>query len=598
MHIPSKVYATTISTMICVLTCVSVSAEQSIKVWTAPAMTRVMLTQAAPDITSDEITLHMCRNEWESAQVIISGKADFLSQLHYRIEILSSENDTKFLTPTIYQEFDIPVIKSSPRAPEKAQWYPDALVPFANGSKPALASFRNQPGVVNLRLWLDFHSPENQQPGSYVARLLVTDPADKSLIEEARIAVTVLPESLPNKPSLKSYFGLEEHRIARIHGLDRNKNGSELALVMDSYYQLLADSRLQPGLIFASSPPLDENNQLVWDRPASDTLPAPEKIVKKYCGSEGRFNSFHLPMWRDYPFADPLASNRAQAIAYLAELANLAHRTAPDADLFFSVGQLDEPDTAEAYQKIRAWSALVREAAVMAETPIKFFVTEQPQSQESEWGTLIGAVDIWAPHVMWAWEDLESKSGKRLIQERIKAGEEVWCYPALAQFRDQWKQEKGLPDMAGDSYPPVWLTDYPAVQYRILPWICAAHGMTGIHYWNTFEWPNDIDPWENAGSFIIDEETFNGDGLLIYPPAPARLVGKEKAAAMKPCPSIRLKWIRDGMEDYEHLQLLRKKNPVVAKAIRDRIARGFADWQTSPDKINTARIMISNTLNR
>lgn len=559
-------------------------------------MTRVTLTEKPGIETSDAITIHACRNERESAQVIVRGTAAQLSKLIYQFEPLLSPHGSSLPAPAVCQEFDVRISHSSPDAPLPAGWYPDALVPMAGEESPSLASFRGETGDVNLRLWIDCHVPASQAPGKYSGKMLLRDSENGELLGSARITVHVRPETLPDKPTLKSYLGLEEHRIARIHGLDRNKNGVALAQVMDDYYQLLIDSRLQPGLLFASSPPIGNDGELLWTLPASDTLPAPAAIVGKYLRPGGGMNCLHLPMWRDYPFADPLGDDRQKAVDYLAELASLTRRTSADASLFFSVGRLDEPDTAQAYQNIRDWASLVQDAAKTAGTPIKFFVTEQPQPQQADWGSLAGSVDIWAPQVMWAWEDLESKTGKSIIAGRIKAGDEVWCYPALAQFRDQWKKEKGKTDMARGSYPPVWLTDFPAVNYRILPWICAAHGLTGIHYWNVFEWKDGADPWSDAGIFTIGDETFNGDGLLIYPPAPARLVGRKKAAAMQPCASIRLKWIRDGMEDYEHLQLLKGNNPAAAAGILAGIARGFGDWETSVAKIEATRISISKAL--
>jgi len=599
MHLPSKskrAQTSIITLMISLTVCLSVWAGE--KIWTADSMSRVGITEKAPNSTTKTATIRACRNEWESTQVIITGTVNRLTSLTYRLGEFRSSSASRLPAPDVYQQYDVRIKKSSPQAPLPAGLYPDALVPLSPNESPTKASFQGKQGMVNLRLWLDFHVPSNVQPGEYIGKVTVLEKSTGRVVDTVSIKVLVAAETLPDKPTLKSFFGLEEHRIAKIHGLDRENDGVALAEVMVDYYQLLIDSRIQPGLIYASSPPLDSNNQLVWNSPASDTMPAAADIVRKYFQRNGGLNCLHLPMWRDYPFAQPLGRDRNKTIAYLAELARLSHQTAPDTQLFFSIGRLDEPETAEAYALIRKWASLVHEAAAIAKTPIKFFVTEQPQPQKAEWGSLAGSVDIWAPQVMWAWEDLESKTGRREITNRIKAGDEVWCYTALAQFRDQWKLENPNTNMMTDSYPPVWLTDYPAVNYRILPWICAAHGFTGIHYWNTFEWPEDVDPWSDAGSFIIDDETFNGDGLLIYPSAPARLVGAKKAATMKPCASIRLKWIRDGMEDYEHLQLLKKSDQTAAQQILTSIARGFADWETSPKKIEQSRTKITHTINQ
>ncbi|MBK1830936.1 DUF4091 domain-containing protein [Verrucomicrobiaceae bacterium R5-34] len=566
------------------------------KVWTASAMSRVKIDQPIPKTTSAAINLHACRNEWESAQVIVTDTVDRLTELSFEIGNFRGPNGATLPAPTVYQQYDVRIRQSSPQAPLSSGLYPDALVPMSPGDNPNVSSFHGLQGQANLRWWIDFRIPTQQQPGEYVGVIDFIVKTTGESIGSATITVNVSPETLPQKPTLKSYFGLEEHRVAQIHGLDREADGLKLTKVMDRYYQLLIQSRVQPGIIFASSPPLGPNNKIVWDTPASESLPAPAAVIDQYFSNAGKLNCLHLPMWADYPFSKPLGKDRDQAVAYLADLAKRCRAIAPDADLLFSVGQIDEPNSANAYKLVRQWSAFVHEAALFAATPIQMFVTEQPEPEEREWGTLVGSVDVWSPQVMLVWEDLESNMGNQMIRKRIQAGDQVWCYPALAQFRDRWQKEVGATDMLHSAYPPVWLTDYPAVNYRILPWLCASEKLTGVHYWNTIAWPEATDPWQDAGSFLIDNKTFNGDGLLIYPPAPSRLVGAEKAAAMQPSPSIRLKWIRDGMEDYEHLQLLQKHHPELARSVLSTIARGFADWETEPEAIARARRIITQHL--
>ncbi|MFK7910210.1 MAG: DUF4091 domain-containing protein [Akkermansiaceae bacterium] len=536
------------------------------------------------------IKLLACRNETESLQVVATAKAKQLADLTFHFEAAVSDSGSLVPAPILYWQYDIPVTKSSPRAPLKTGLYPDALIPFQNTSKPNIRAFRGLNGRVNFRLWVDLKIPQNQTPGIYHGKCILKKSGE--VISEISYTIQIVAETLPKRPALKSYFGLNEHRIAELSGLDRVDDGIALSRVMDDYYQLMMDCRVGPGLVYATSAPIMENGDLLWSSPASPTLPAAKDITQRYF-KEGKFRCLHLPMWRDYPFQDPLGKDRLKAVAYLAELAKLFKQAAPEADLIFSVGSLDEPDNRETYEKIRQWSVLVRSASQISNEKISFFVTEQPEPQSREWGTLTGAVDIWSPHVMWAWEDLESNKGKEIISKRIDSGDEVWCYPALSQFRDIWKHEKGEPNTLRDSYPPVWLTDYPGIHYRILPWICAAKQFSGIHYWNVFHWPQGTNPWKDAGSFIGGDETFNGDGLLIYPPAPTELRGGMTAT---PCPSIRLKWIRDGMEDYDHLKILQNTHPKRAADILSGIARGFADWETSPKEVFQARRAISEAM--
>mgnify|MGYP001812344850 CR=1 FL=1 len=566
------------------------SAGQGVEVWSAPSYQRVLLQQKpAANGVSD---IHVCRNEVESLQVIAYGNSKTLEKLSFHFDRASDSTGKQLPAPTLFWQYDVMVHKSSPRAPLKAGLYPDALLPFENGSQPNKAAFRNINGDMNFRIWVDYRIPVDQQPGQYRGRVMVKNVETQTVVSTLDINIHVADETLPKRPSLKSFFGLNEHHIARLSGLDREDDGVALSEVMHSYYQLMMDCRVEPGLVYATSAPVNDRGELRWEEPASSTMPAAKAIIHRYF-TEGTFQSLHLPMWRDYPYADPLGYDRDKAVNYLAQLAKLCKETAPESDLFFSVGSLDEPDSAGAYKKIRDWAKLVHDASAVAKEKISFFVTEQPQPQNPKWGTLEKSVDIWAPHVMWAWEDLESQSGKRKITERIAAGDQVWCYAALSQFRDTWLAEKGKPNTKSGSYPPVWLTDYPAVQFRILPWICYAHDLNGIHYWDIFHWPAGTNPWHDAGTFVIEDETFNGDGLLIYPPAPVALRG---SMAAKPCPSIRLKWLRDGMDDYDHLNILRKTHPERAAQISARIAMGFADWENSPHEIAQARRAISKAM--
>lgn len=566
--------------------------QQGVVVWIAPSSERVFLTQKPDPGVPQEMAIHVCRNEVESVQVIASGEADDLVELSFEYNHATDARGNKLPLPVVYWEYDIPVRKSSPYAPLRAGLFPDALVPFQNKTKVQRAALRNTKGQVNFRMWADYQVPSTQQPGIYKGQCIAKNADTNQTIATVHIIIHVGQTVLPKRPALKSFFGINEHRVAELNQLDREDDGVALAHLMGDYYQLMQDCRVEPGLVYGTSAPITQEGQLRWKLPASPTLPSAKKIVHQYF-SQGRFQNLHLPMWNDYPYEDPLGKDREDAVRYMAQLAQRCQQTAPSAQLFFSVGDLDEPDTAAAYQKIRNWASLIRDASMLSKVKIRYFVTEQPQPQKSEWGSLISSVDIWAPHVMGAWEDLESRAGKRVIAQRIAVGEEVWCYPALAQFGDTWIKEKGQLDTAKQSCPPVWLVDYPAVHFRILPWICARHDLTGIHYWDIFHWPPGVDPWKDAGTFIIGDGVFNGDGLLIYPPAPLSL---QSSHPQKPCPSIRLKWIRDGMEDYDHLTVLRKTHPKQANEILTRIAKGFADWETSIPKINKARRAMSKAM--
>jgi hypothetical protein len=109
--------------------------------------------------------------------------------------------------------------------------------------------------------------------------------------------------------------------------------------------------------------------------------------------------------------------------------------------------------------------------------------------------------------------------------EQLKRmGKELWIY------------------VSGPSPPyPTLAIDYPAMAYRVLPWMCWKYGLRGLLYWSVNYWTTN--PYQDPMNTQWQQ---NGNGSLYYP-------GPEG-----PVSSIRLEVLRDGMEDYEYLHLLQQ----------------------------------------
>jgi MYXO-CTERM domain-containing protein len=93
-----------------------------------------------------------------------------------------------------------------------------------------------------------------------------------------------------------------------------------------------------------------------------------------------------------------------------------------------------------------------------------------------------------------------------------------------------------------------------------MEWLSFRYRATGELYYET-AMAYGHDPWTNQWDF-----SGNGDGTLFYPGQAWRIGGKTDV----PVASIRLKMIREGMEDYEYLHLL-------AAGGDEAFARGVAD---------------------
>ena len=156
------------------------------------------------------------------------------------------------------------------------------------------------------------------------------------------------------------------------------------------------------------------------------------------------------------------------------------------------------------------------------------------------------------------------EEGADYYLERQKAGDQVWCYSCC------------FPEVMG------WLNkfiDLPPIYSRLMKWACFSHGITGFLHWG-------FNYWGNGLYGMNPDARFKGDGFIVYP----------DAANNGLMLSARGLNTRDGIQDWELLSLLEKKNPAAAKAIAHRIARDFTDLHTDPLSLEAARVEILTLL--
>jgi hypothetical protein len=134
-----------------------------------------------------------------------------------------------------------------------------------------------------------------------------------------------------------------------------------------------------------------------------------------------------------------------------------------------------------------------------------------------------------------------------------KPGRQVWLYEACSS---NGPCTNGTPGDATHTWPSVTVDSTP-VRNRIMQWIEYLNNVSGDLYYDVnYCWVHPCadgrgntgsDPWTS-----IYYSGGNGDGTLVYPGTTAKIGG----ATPIPLPSVRLKNIRDGMQDYEYLHAL------------------------------------------
>ena len=136
--------------------------------------------------------------------------------------------------------------------------------------------------------------------------------------------------------------------------------------------------------------------------------------------------------------------------------------------------------------------------------------------------SLFGAVDVWCPTI----DHFEPV----VLEDRMAKGDRLWFYTVWGR--------------------PGIMIEFPPTDYRLMMWQCWKYGAEGFLYWGTTHWDLNMakeQRWPEIPWISYNRQPgHNGCGYLIYPGPDAT-----------PLASVRLELLRDGIEDYEYLHLLR-----------------------------------------
>ena len=218
------------------------------------------------------------------------------------------------------------------------------------------------------------------------------------------------------------------------------------------------------------------------------------------------------------------------------------------------------------FSKVRGWAAAMHAADARIMNLVT--VSPTPALYYDGGGTGRPAVDIWAL-LPKAWE----AAGAHIRTVQAKGGE-VWSYTALVQ----------------DAYSPKWEIDFAPVNYRIQPgFISQSLGLTGILYWRVDLWT--AAPYQDLRGYTIESNFYPGEGMLVYPGGPAGVDGV--------VPSMRLKWIREGVEDFEYVAILKRlgRGEWALERAR-RVGPDWRNWTQDPSALERVRNELGDEIER
>ncbi|MBU7026496.1 MAG: DUF4091 domain-containing protein [Theionarchaea archaeon] len=482
-----------------------------------------------------EVYIRLAKNEYEPFQIVMKSGENVEGVVY--VTDLYDEKGNVFSREhfTFYEVHYLYVRELSPRSKGEPGWHPDGLKPF---EEVTIAKGENT--VV----WVDVYAPVDQIPGVYTGSIYI----DVGDVIEVPVTVEVWNFTLPEKVSLKSGIEVMVEYVLEAHGLSWDPE--ELEPYLYDYYETLIEHRLMPWELYFAEPEVFKDGSI-------DMEENHEHL--KYFMDTLQVNCLAYPLYEDWPFRDPFGRDLEKTTRYLRNLYEYYAENGWENRFFFYL--IDEPNSKRAYQEVRDISRKLEEI----HPDIRFLVTEQMVPDDPSWGDLIGYVDIWCPLFPCIEEE------KALIKERQALGEEVWTYTALTQ---------------GEQETPFWELDFPVLNYRVVTWMIWNSEISGLVYW-TCNWWDVKDPWEDTGTWTEDGEVYNGEGVLMYP-------GKDGCL-----PSIRLKVLREGMEDYEYFVILESlgKESFADKEVK-KIVKSWYEWDENPEQLLDVRRILGEEINR
>ncbi len=482
---------------------------------------------------TNKIKLSAAKDETESFQLVIIPNNNGLQQVSVKTVNLKN-NNSSIPIACKYVEY-VRTIKPKNTKPDYVGWWPDILMPIKTFDIPA---GRQQP------IWLRITVPANTQEGTYNGKIIIT--GDNCTIK-IPVTLRVRNFKIPRPGTLSCPFGLYPATLKNWYGISDNQNPNLCPIdVFANWCEFLGKYRLTPKNIGREYWSKSSDGKINLDRLKQTVGKLSSKYYPPYS-----FALYRLPNPdRIMKGQEPKNINKwiSEIKARLIEYKRLNF---PKHIFLYGMDEASKkcfPIVKETYSKIKQ---------AIPEIPIMQTLNHAPPEE------LVGLVDIWCPLS----PRLEEKYN--FYKKRQQAGDIVWMYICCVPC---------------ETYANFFI-DEPAIDHRILFWQLWQKNVTGLLYWSTTWWKGLNSVASNKPHFpntpiymrdtdIAQKLKNNGDGILIWPGPNAT-----------PYPSIRLEIIRDGIEDYEYLALLKNCLAKIKQLPKDN--------QPSQDIINSAHSLLN-----
>jgi len=505
--------------------------------WWASSGWKISRDKPLPEAKDQAIVIRTARNEAEAAQLVIRPTTP-LKALTIRAGELTGPGGAAIGATNVevlevrYVNVDRPTDKSA----VPGLW-PDPLPPLK--SPIDLEANKNQP------FWVRVKAPRDVPAGTYKGSLKLQG---QDYSAEIPLSVEVYDFVLPDRMTCTTAFGFSPSNVFRYQKLT---DAEQRRQVIDRYWASFSAHHISPY----DPSPLDDL-RVTWPRINGEQVkPVFDWTAWDAAMARGidyyHFNSFRLSIpglgggtfhARREPellgYSEDKPQYKAAFSAYCHEVQEHLREKGWLDEAY--VYWFDEPDPKD-YEFVMNGFRKLKEAA----PDINRMLTEQVEPN------LVGGPNIWCP--------ISNNYKHEPAEERRKHGEKFWWYVCT-----------------GPKAPYCTLfIDHPGTELRVWLWQTWQRKIDGILVWQSNYWTSSAaypdanqsqnpyaDPmgWRSGYSTPDGQKKpwGNGDGRFIYPPQAAADAHPSGPILDGPVDSIRWEMLRDGIEDYEYLAILKK----------------------------------------
>jgi len=518
----------------------------AVGLWWCPSGWKVSRVRGLPTAKSEAVGIAAARNETDAAQLVIRP-TKVLRGLRVEATDLAGPGGAKIPASAVevLKVRYVLVTRPTDAAGCVGQW-PDPLPPIREPLD--LEAGRNQP------LWVRVTVPKDAAAGTYRGTVRL---AAGTWAAEVPVRLRVFDFALPDRMTCQTAFGLSTGNIWRYQNL---KGEADRRAVLAKYHADFAAHHISPY----DPAPMDRI-KVTWPKGArkgaTPPLP-PEKIVPEFdwtAWDAAMTRAFEVHHFNSVMVKIPGMGGGSFHRRYEPNLLGYAEDTPEYQAAFSNYGRLleahlrekgwlkyayvywfDEPAPRDYAFVMNGFRKLKRAAPDLAR-----MLTEQVEPD------LVGGPNLWCP--------VSHNYDHEAAEKRRAHGDRFWWYVCC-----------------GPKTPYAGLfIDHPATELRVWLWQTWKRRIEGVLVWSTNYWTSTAaypdpdhpqNPYEDPMGWVSGYSTEkgvrrawgNGDGRFVYPPESCGNAHPAGPVLDGPVDSIRWEMLRDGIEDYEYLAILRR----------------------------------------